>query len=71
MCEAYALGRVWRLAAGDTLLQRNGYQLKITFHSVNLCQDHREICYIRSEKKFSEKSLISSIQTAAASVRNM
>lgn len=71
MCAAYALGCVCRLAAGDTLLKRNGYQLKITFHSINLCQDHSEICYVRSVTKFSEKSLISPIQTAAASLRNM
>jgi len=43
VCEAYALGCVCRVAAGDTLLQRNGYQRKVTFHSINLCQDHSEI----------------------------
>ena len=42
MCVACALGCVCRVATGDTLLQGNGYQLKVTFHSTNLCQDHSE-----------------------------
>lgn len=48
-----------------------GTSVRLLFTALIFVKITAKFCYVRSGTKFSEKSLISPIQTAAASLRNM
>lgn len=62
-----------RVQGGDVVLllsNRNGYQLNLGhYHSINLCHDNSLSFTFSALIRFSEKTLISPIQIAAASSR--